>query len=66
MQKKGGYALNFIIMPFYYAKDIDALKAIDNWQNLLYIDANSHKIFSLDKSAKKAIILNFKDLRCYT
>lgn len=50
------------IVPFYYAKDIDALKAIDNWQNLIYIDANSHKIFSLDKSAKKAIRLNFRDL----
>ncbi|RDU60072.1 hypothetical protein [Helicobacter sp. MIT 14-3879] len=50
------------IVPFYYAKDIDALKAIDNWQNLIYIDANSHKVFSLDKNAKKAIRLSFKDL----
>lgn len=49
-------------MPFYYAKDIDALKAIDNWQNLIYIDANSHKIFSLDKSAKRAIRLSFENL----
>lgn len=49
------------IVPFYYAKDIDALKAIDNWQNLIYIDANSHKIFTLDKSAKKAIRLDFRD-----
>ncbi|WP_066388881.1 hypothetical protein [Helicobacter himalayensis] len=49
------------IVPFYYAKDIDALKAIDNWQNLIYIDAKSHRIFSLDKSAKKAIRLSFKD-----
>lgn len=47
------------IVPFYYAKDIDALKAIDNWQNLIYIDANSHKVFTLDKNAKKAIRLNF-------
>lgn len=50
------------IVPFYYAKDIDALKAIDNWQNLIYIDANSHKIFTLDKNAKKAIRINFKEL----
>ncbi|MCR2059992.1 hypothetical protein [Campylobacter helveticus] len=49
------------IVPFYYAKDIDALKAIDNWQNLIYIDANSHKIFTLDKNAKKAIKLDFRD-----
>lgn len=47
------------IVPFYYAKDIDALKAIDDWQNLLYIDANSHRVFTLDKSAKKAIRLDF-------
>ena len=33
-------------MPFYYTKDIFA---------------NSHKIFTLDKSAKKAIRLEFKD-----
>lgn len=48
------------IVPFYYAKDLNALKAIDNWQNLIYIDANSHKIFTLDKSAKKAIRLDFR------
>lgn len=47
------------IVPFYYAKDIHALKAIDNWLNLIYIDTNSHKIFTLDKSAKKAIRLAF-------
>ncbi len=50
------------IVPFYYAKDIDALKAIDNWQNLIYIDANSHKIFTLDKNVKRAIRLNFNNL----
>lgn len=61
VQKDVRFELHHIV-PFYYAKDIDALKAIDNWQNLIYIDANSHKIFSLDKSAKKAIRLNFKDL----
>lgn len=47
------------IVPFYFAKDINMLKAIDNWQNLLYIDANSHKILSLDKKAKMAIKLDF-------
>ena len=61
VQKDVRFELHHIV-PFYYAKDIDALKAIDNWQNLIYIDANSHKIFSLDKSAKKAIRLNFRDL----
>lgn len=50
------------IVPFYYAKDIDSLKAIDDWQNLLYIDANSHKILSLDKNKKKAIRLRFDEL----
>lgn len=50
------------IVPFYYAKDLDALKAIDNWQNLIYIDANSHRILSLDKNLKKAIKLKFKNL----
>ncbi|WP_104721295.1 hypothetical protein [Helicobacter mesocricetorum] len=60
VQKDVRFELHHIV-PFYYAKDIDALKAIDNWQNLIYIDANSHKILSLDKSAKKAIRLNFKD-----
>ena len=48
------------IVPFYFAKSIDQLKAIDDWQNLIYIDANSHKIFSLDKKLKQAIRLNFK------
>ena len=48
------------IVPFYFAKSIDELKAIDDWQNLIYIDANSHKIFSLDKKLKQAIRLNFK------
>lgn len=47
------------IVPFYSVNDIDMLKAIDNWQNLLYIDANSHKILSLDKEAKMAIKLDF-------
>ena len=61
VQKDVRFELHHIV-PFYYAKDIDALKAIDNWQNLIYIDANSHKISSLDKSAKKAIRLNFRDL----
>ena len=50
------------IVPFYYAKDIDALKAIDDWKNLIYIDANSHKLFTLDKKIKNAIRLNFRDL----
>lgn len=53
---------NHHIVPFYYAKDIDALKAIDDWQNLIYIDSNSHRIFTLDKKAKHAIRLTFKDL----
>ena len=48
------------IVPFYFAKSIEQLKAIDDWQNLIYIDANSHKIFSLDKKLKQAIRLNFK------
>ncbi|WP_279128635.1 hypothetical protein [Helicobacter winghamensis] len=60
VQKDVCFELHHIV-PFYYAKDIDALKAIDNWQNLIYIDANSHKIFTLDKNGKKAIRLNFKD-----
>ncbi|MDA3054911.1 MULTISPECIES: hypothetical protein [unclassified Campylobacter] len=50
------------IVPFYYAKDIDALKAIDDWKNLIYIDANSHKLFTLDKKIKNAIRLNFRNL----
>ena len=49
------------IVPFYLAKSIEQLKAIDDWQNLIYIDANSHKIFSLDKKLKQAIRLNFKE-----
>lgn len=49
------------IVPFYFAKDIDALKAIDDWQNLIYIDANSHKIFSLDKNLKNALHLSFQN-----
>lgn len=61
VQKDVRFELHHIV-PFYYAKDIDALKAIDNWQNLIYIDANSHKVFSLDKSAKKAIRLSFENL----
>lgn len=60
VQKDLRFELHHIV-PFYYAKDINALKAIDNWQNLIYIDANSHRIFTLDKSAKKAIRLTFKD-----
>ena len=48
------------IVPFYFARSIDELKAIDDWQNLIYIDANSHKILSLDKKLKQAIRLNFK------
>lgn len=48
------------IVPFYFAKDIDTLKIIDNWQNLLYIDANSHKRLT-HKSGRNAIRLNFKD-----
>lgn len=48
------------IVPFYFAESIEQLKAIDDWQNLIYIDANSHKIFSLDKKLKQAIRLNFK------
>ena len=58
VQKDIRFELHHIV-PFYYAKDIDALKAIDDWQNLLYIDANSHKILSLDKNKKKAIRLHF-------
>lgn len=58
VQKDIRFELHHIV-PFYYAKDIDALKAIDDWQNLLYIDANSHKILSLDTNAKKAIRLKF-------
>ena len=49
------------IVPFYFARSIDELKAIDDWQNLIYIDANSHKRFSLDKKLKQAIRLNFKE-----
>lgn len=60
VQKDLRFELHHIV-PFYYAKDIDALKAIDDWQNLIYIDANSHKILSLDKNKKKAIRLNFED-----
>lgn len=46
------------IIPFYFAKDLDELKAIDNWQNLIYIDANSHKLFTLNKNSD-FIRLNF-------
>lgn len=46
------------IVPFYFAKDIDSLKIIDNWQNLIYIDANSHKRLT-HKSGRNAIRLNF-------
>lgn len=59
VQKDVRFELHHIV-PFYYAKDIDSLKAIDDWQNLLYIDAKSHKILSLDKNKKKAIKLNFE------
>lgn len=34
------------IIPFYYAKNFDELKIIDDWRNLIYIDANSHKLFT--------------------
>lgn len=61
VQKDVRFELHHIV-PFYYAKDIDSLKAIDDWQNLLYIDANSHKILSLDKNKKKAIRLRFDEL----
>ena len=47
------------IVPFYFAKDLDMLKAIDDWHNLIYIDANSHKILTLDKNIKLAIRLSF-------
>ena len=47
------------IVPFYFAKDIDTLKIIDAWQNLIYIDANSHKRLT-HKSGRNAIRLNFK------
>lgn len=46
------------IVPFYFAKDIDSLKIIDNWQNLIYIDANSHKRLT-HKSGRNAVRLNF-------
>lgn len=46
------------IVPFYFAKDIDALKIIDAWQNLIYIDANSHKRLT-HKNGRNAIRLNF-------
>lgn len=47
------------IVPFYFAKDIDTLKIIDAWQNLIYIDANSHKRLT-HKNGRNAIRLNFK------
>ncbi|QWU80345.1 hypothetical protein DU474_02495 [Campylobacter novaezeelandiae] len=47
------------IVPFYFAKNLDMLKAIDDWRNLIYIDANSHKILTLDKDIKFAIRLSF-------
>lgn len=46
------------IVPFYYATDLEMLKIIDAWQNLIYIDANSHKLLTHNKNA---IRLNFKD-----
>ena len=46
------------IVPFYFAKDIDSLKIIDAWQNLIYIDANSHKRLT-HKSGRNAVRLNF-------
>lgn len=50
------------IIPFYFAKDIDMLKAIDDWRNLIYIDSNSHSILSRDKEAKYAIRLSFENV----
>jgi len=47
------------IVPFYFAKDIEALKIIDAWQNLIYIDANSHKALT---HSKNAIRLSFDGL----
>lgn len=46
------------IVPFYFAKNIEAVKIIDAWQNLIYIDANSHKRLTR-KSGRNAIRLNF-------
>ncbi|MBZ7934604.1 hypothetical protein [Campylobacter molothri] len=49
------------IVPFYFAKDLEMLKAIDHWKNLIYIDASSHKRLTLDKKIKFAIRLDFLD-----
>ncbi|MWV62989.1 hypothetical protein DCO58_01225 [Helicobacter saguini] len=59
VQKDSIFELHHIV-PFYFAKDIDSLKIIDNWQNLIYIDANSHKRLT-HKSGRNAIRLSFKD-----
>lgn len=47
------------IVPFYFAKSVDELKVIDDWRNLIYIDANNHKILSHDKAKNRAIRLEF-------
>lgn len=44
------------IIPFYYAKNFDELKIIDDWRNLIYIDANSHKLVTKNSNF---IRLNF-------
>lgn len=49
------------IIPFYLAKDINMLKAIDHWKNLIYIDSNSHSLLTRNKYGKFAIRLSFNN-----
>lgn len=64
VNKNEQFELHYII-PFYLIKDTAMLKAIDDWKNLIYIDAKSHKTLSINKKGRLCIRLSLKDKMPY-
>lgn len=57
--KSDGFELHHIV-PLCWAKNISEFQILDNWQNLVYIDAFSHAQITHNNNAN--VILNFTDV----